>query len=194
LLSPGNNNFQFRLFSHQILTSFITFSLGASLGRIGDRIGAKTRLWLFLGTLLQSFFTVAASLTVWKCDQLSINISRDNPNWTHPLGFAGIGFMSASLGLQGIMATRLNSQFADSGKPLLHVCCQSSFLIESFTVVLTVLLCELMSDPDAFSVKHVESRDYKTISIFSFFLGGFVSRAIIDKVLFLPYLSYHSSC
>jgi len=163
LFSPGNTNFEFQIVDRQALTSVLTFILGASLGRFGDHIGSKTRLWLFIGTFIQCLFTMAAALAIWKCDQRSVSLSRGEPNWTNTLGFVGLGFASASIGLQGIMGKRINSQFAT-------------------TVVLTTIWCELMADPKALLVKHVPSRDHKLLSIFSLFLGGFVSRALIDKV------------
>lgn len=163
LFSPGNSNFEFQIVDRQALTSVITFILGASLGRIGDHIGSKTRLWLFLGTLVQCLFTMAAALAIWKCDQRSVALSRGEPNWTNTLGFVGLGFASASIGLQGIMGKRINSQFAT-------------------TVVLTTIWCELMADPKALLPRHVPSRDHKLLSIFSLFFGGFVCRALIDKV------------
>jgi hypothetical protein len=116
LFTPGNSNFEFQIVDRQALTSVITFILGASLGRIGDHIGSKTRLWLFLGTLVQCLFTMAAALAIWKCDQRSVSLSRGEPNWTNTLGFVGLGFASASIGLQGIMGKRINSQFATTGR------------------------------------------------------------------------------
>jgi len=163
LFAPGNTNFEFQIVDRQAFTSVGTFILGASLGRIGDHIGAKTRMWLFLGTMIQCLLTMAGSLAIWKSDQRSISFSRGEPNWTNTLGFVGLGFISASIGLQGIMGKRVNSQFAT-------------------TVVLTTIWCELMADPKFFLAKHVPSRDHKMLSIFSLFLGGFVSRALIDKV------------
>jgi len=75
----------------------------------------------------------------------------------------GLGWMSASIGLQGIMGKRVNSQFAT-------------------TVVLTTIWCELMADPKAFQLRRVISRDHKLLSVFALFFGGFVGRALIDKL------------
>jgi MFS family permease len=85
--------------------------MGAFIGRLGDRIGPKARLWLVLGTLIQALFTMAAAVAVWKSGQPSIANARALPAWTNALTFVCLGFMSASLGLQGIMAKRLNTQF-----------------------------------------------------------------------------------
>ncbi len=98
------------------LTSVITFIAGASLGRIGDKMGSKSRAWLCLGTFIQALFTMAAALSAWKGNQPSIAESRGDPAWTNTLAYVTIGFMSASLGLQGIMGKRVNTQFATTSK------------------------------------------------------------------------------
>jgi hypothetical protein len=92
----------------QALTSLIAFNLGSSLGRIGDGVGALTRLWLVLGTFLQAIFTAIA---IWKSGQPSIADSRGTPAWSNLLSFVCVVFISASLGLQGIMGKRLNTAF-----------------------------------------------------------------------------------
>ncbi|KAI8986794.1 hypothetical protein BD414DRAFT_487047 [Trametes punicea] len=152
----------FHIADQQALTSVLTFIGGASLGRIGDRMGPKTRAWLFLGTMIQALFTMAAAIAAWKSGQGSIAEIRGNPAWTNALTFVAIGFMSASLGLQGIMGKRVNTQFAT-------------------TIVLTTVWCELMADPKLLNFRQrVISRDHKLIAILALFLGGFVGRAIID--------------
>ena len=108
---PGERDTSFHLADKQALTSVLTFIFGAFLGRIGDRIGAKTRLWLFLGTMIQALFTMAAALCVWKSGQPSTSDARSDPAWSNALTFACVGFMSASMGLQGIMGKRVNTQF-----------------------------------------------------------------------------------
>ena len=100
----------------QALVSLLTFLGGASLGRIGDKMGSNTRAWLFLGTMIQALFTMAAALTVWKGGQGSIAGFRGEPAWTNALSFVALGFASATVGLQGIMGKRVNSQFATTGK------------------------------------------------------------------------------
>lgn len=99
----------------QALVSLVTFLGGASLGRIGNRIGDNTRLWLFLGTLIQALFTMAAAVTVFKGGQGSVADNRGDPAWTNALSFIALGFASASIGLQGIMGKRVSSQFATTG-------------------------------------------------------------------------------
>jgi Protein of unknown function (DUF1275) len=86
--------------------------MGAAMGRLGDRMGSKTRAWLCLGTMLQALFTVAAALLLWKDSRSTATISTTGPAWTNLEGYAAIAFISASMGLQGIMGKRLNTAFA----------------------------------------------------------------------------------
>ena len=39
-----------------------------------------------------------------------------------------------------------------------------------------------MADPKLFLPRRVTTRDHKIIGIFALFLGGFASRAILDKI------------
>jgi MFS family permease len=98
------------------LASLITFCLGAVVGRIGDKIGAKTRLWLMLGTFLQALMSMAAAIAIRKSGEPSFEGVNGAPAWTTPAAFVGVGFMSASFGLQGIMAKRLNTSFTTTRK------------------------------------------------------------------------------
>lgn len=107
----GHRDTSFHIADKQALTSLLTFILGASLGRIGDWMGPKSRAWLFLGTFIQALFTMTAALTAWKSGQGSVADDRGDPAWSNVLTFVALGFMSASLGLQGIMGKRVNTQF-----------------------------------------------------------------------------------
>ncbi|KAL0566241.1 hypothetical protein V5O48_015773 [Marasmius crinis-equi] len=148
----------------QALTSLGAFCFGAFIGRYGDHIGSHTRLWLFSGTFLQALFTMAAAVTIWQSDAGGIADDRGDPAWTTGLTFACVVFMSASLGLQGIMGKRLNTQFTT-------------------TIVLTTVWVELFTDPSLFNLrKKVITRDHKLIAAGSLFIGGFVSRAILAEV------------
>jgi len=160
---PGHRDQQFHRADQQALTSLISFNLGAFLGRIGDKMGPMTRLWLATGTFIQAIFTMIASITIWKSHEGSIAATRGDPAWTNLLSFVCVVFMSASLGLQGIMGKRLNTQFTT-------------------TVVLTTVWCELMADPKLFSRGPVITRDHKLIAAASVFLGGFLGRALVDQI------------
>jgi hypothetical protein len=122
------------------------------------------------------------AIAIWQSGQGSIASNRGDPAWTNVETFVGLGFMSASLGLQGIMGKRLNTQFTTTS------CAPStSFglveaLIAHLIVVLTTVWCELMSEPKLFSPRHVRSRDHKLLAALSLFLGGFVGRALLDKI------------
>jgi hypothetical protein len=61
---------------------------------------------------------MVAAVTLWKSGDASVADVRADPTWTHPLSFVALAFMSASLGLQGNLAKRLNTQFGTTSKPL----------------------------------------------------------------------------
>jgi len=109
--APGPS---FRLIDKQSLTSVLSFLFGAFLGRIGDKMGNKTRLWLFVGTFIQALFTMAAAILLWKGNQSSFG--AHGPTWTNAEGFAALALASASMGLQGIMGKRVNTQFATTSQ------------------------------------------------------------------------------
>jgi hypothetical protein len=75
-------------------------------------MGAKTRAWLVFGTFLQALFTMAAALAIWQSREGSIGTSRGDLAWSNALSYVAVAFISASLGLQGIMGKRVNTQFA----------------------------------------------------------------------------------
>jgi hypothetical protein len=78
--SPGHRDLTFHRADQQALTSLISFNLGASIGRFGDKMGAISRLWLVSGTFLQALFTMTASIAIWKSGQPGVAVSRlDKP-------------------------------------------------------------------------------------------------------------------
>jgi len=115
---PGHRDTSFHLPDKQALTSVMTFLFGAFLGRIGDRIGAKTRIWLFLGTIFQSLLTMGGAIALWQTHQGSVASDRAEPSWTKAGTYACLGLISASMGLQGIMGKRVNTQFATTSASL----------------------------------------------------------------------------
>ncbi|KAL1741323.1 hypothetical protein HDZ31DRAFT_76260 [Schizophyllum fasciatum] len=150
----------------QALASLIAFNLGAFIGRIGDHIGARRRSWLVGGSALATLLTMAAALAMWRSGQDADGIAADrgDPAWTNATTFVALCFMSASLGVQGIMGKRLNTQFGT-------------------TIVLTTIWVELMADPGLFRFRErVKTRDHRLIGAGSLFLGGFVSRALLAKI------------
>jgi Protein of unknown function (DUF1275) len=138
--------------------------------------------------MIQALFTMAAAVSIWQSHQGSIASDRGNPSWTNALSFVCLGFMSASMGLQGIMGKRVNSQFATTSSFLQNTISllQLTFFFFS-AVVLTTVWCEFMADPKLFQLrKHVISRDHKFIAVVALFIGGFVGRAILGKYNPLP--------
>ncbi|PPR02260.1 hypothetical protein CVT24_011609 [Panaeolus cyanescens] len=162
--APGFRDQTFHKADQQALCSLLSFQFGAFLGRIGDRVGAQKRSWLIAGTFLQGLLGMAAAIAFWKSGQPSLSGERELPAWTNALTFVGLAFMSASLGLQGIQAKRLNTQFGT-------------------TIVLTTVWVELVTDPGLFKLrKRVMTRDHRFIAAGALFLGAFVGRAILAKV------------
>jgi len=163
-VNNGVRDKTFHKADQQALCSLIAFNAGAFIGRVGDHYGPKKRLWLVAGTFVQALFTMAAALAIWKSGQPSVASDRGDPSWTDALSFVCLAFMSASLGLQGILAKRLNTQFGT-------------------TIVLTTIWVELMSDPRLFNFRQkVISRDHKALAAAALFIGGFTSRSILQTV------------
>jgi len=71
--------------------------------------------------------------------------------------------MAASLGLQGIIGKRLNTQF-------------------STTVVLTAIWIELIADPKLFFGQKVVSRDHKILALVALCGGAISARLILDGI------------
>ncbi len=61
---------------------------------------------------------MAAAVTIYKSGQPSVADERAFPTWTNTLSFACVAFMSASLGVQGIVGKRLNTQFTTTSMSL----------------------------------------------------------------------------
>ncbi|KPV71537.1 uncharacterized protein RHOBADRAFT_47715 [Rhodotorula graminis WP1] len=144
----------------QALTSLLSFLLGTSLGRIGDRVGAKKRWWAMSATFISALLTMAAALCAHFSRETSVAEFRTEASWRSPQGMAALGFASASLGLQGIVAKRLNPASGTS-------------------LVLTTVWVELANDPLLFARKAVKSRDHRALAVFAAFLGGMCSAGIV---------------
>lgn len=114
--------------------------------------------------MIQALFSMAAAIAIWQSGQGSIAPNRSSPAWNNSVSFVCLGFMSASMGLQGIMGKRINSQFAT-------------------TVVLTSVWCELVADPKLFNLRRgIISRDHKVLAISGLFLGAFTGRALLAEI------------
>ena len=133
------------------------------MAQIGDKIGNNTRLWFFLGSLFQALLTAIAAITIHLGGQGSIASVRGSPAWTNPLGDVALGFASASMGLQGVMAKRLKSEF--------NAC-----------IVLSTTWVELVGDPKLFCRGFVKTREHRVYAILSAFVGGFTAFAILDRI------------
>ncbi|KAK7059711.1 Aldedh domain-containing protein [Favolaschia claudopus] len=155
------------------LSSLASFNVGAFLGRLGDRIGPQTRGWLVAGTLVQSVLTLVAGVCIQMSGQGGITDfvldfgagghGGGGTRWTHWLAYAGLACMAGSLGLQGIMAKRLNTGF-------------------STTVVLTSVWIDLMVDPKLFFFKKSKGRDQKVLALLALFFGAFLARLLLGEM------------
>ncbi|KAJ6572085.1 hypothetical protein B0H19DRAFT_1132514 [Mycena capillaripes] len=162
--SGSGHDTSFHIADRQAITSLLSFNAGAFFGRLGDRMGPHKRLWLVLSTFVQVLLTMAAALVIWKSGQGSIAAVRGDPSWTNTLTFVGLAFMSASLGVQGIVGKRLNTQFTT-------------------TIVLTTVWVELVTDPRLFNIRQkVITRDHKLIAAVALFGGAFAGRAILAQI------------
>jgi hypothetical protein len=87
--------------------------------QIGERLGVvKTRGWHIVACLLSTLLSLAGTLCLVDGARYGLGteaISRTELAWRGARGLAGMGFLSASLGLQGAIAKRLNSAFATTG-------------------------------------------------------------------------------
>ncbi|KAG1762985.1 hypothetical protein EV702DRAFT_210399 [Suillus placidus] len=158
-------DYSFHLVDQQALCSVISFALAVFLGgSIGDKMGSKTRAWLFLGTFIQTLFTIASAIVMWVGRESSTADARYAPTWSDTLSFMFTGFLSASMGLQGVMARRVNTHFGN-------------------TVALTAAWVDLMADPKLLDIRRlVPSRDHRILTIFCFVLGGFAGHVSLDKI------------
>ncbi|KAJ7154673.1 hypothetical protein C8R46DRAFT_911158 [Mycena filopes] len=145
----------------QALTSLVAFNIGAFAGRVGDRIGPQTRAWLILGSAAQAALTIAAGICSQESSgQSSVALVHGEPTWA--LSSLGLALMAASLGLQGIMGKRLNTQF-------------------STTVVLTAVCIELVADPQLFVRRRDTSRDHKLLVLVALFAGAVLARLLLGE-------------
>ncbi|KAF7323665.1 hypothetical protein MKEN_00587300 [Mycena kentingensis (nom. inval.)] len=148
------------------LTSLLAFNFGAFTGgRIGDRIGAQTRVWLVSGTLLQAALTFGAGLCVQLSGEGSVSAGRGTPAWTSLLSSVAMGLMAASLGVQGVIGKRLGTNL-------------------STTVVPTALWIELVADPHLFKspTRRIASRDHRALALFVLFGGAIIARLMLGQV------------
>ncbi|KAL1706612.1 hypothetical protein EV121DRAFT_269108 [Schizophyllum commune] len=158
----------FLIADKQALTSLLTFVAGGLVARAFERMGPKSRGWLWLGTMLQALLTMAAGIAGWKSNQGYPGISDDRfsvgPAWDDAVSFLCLGFISASMGLQGVQAIRLKT---NSGA----------------TLPLTTTWCELVGIDGLFRLhKWNTPRDQRMLGIFSVMLGALTARGLVFRI------------
>lgn len=115
LFSGPNAGPGFQQSDQQALVSLLSFVIGGLIGRLSYvslfGFAPQSRRWLFFGTLLQALFTLGGTLCAAFAHQSGFATMRNGLSWTDPLGFSALGFLSASMGLQGVMANHFGSHF-----------------------------------------------------------------------------------
>lgn len=76
--------------------------------------------------MLQCLFTMAAAVCIFRSHEPSVSDARSNPAWSNALSYVTIAFMSASMGLQGIMGKRVNTQFTTTSASPFALCSSTS--------------------------------------------------------------------
>lgn len=169
LFSGPVHDTHFRIADQQALVSVLTFLGGASIGRMTNMttssyFGPRRRAWLVLATLIMAMFSLAACLLAHASKGGDFASDRGNPAWTDACGFAALGFISASMGLQAAVGTRLGSHFATS-------------------VVLTTIWVQIVNDPNLHKLnRRMLARDSRLLAVLCLLIGGIVGRALIDTI------------
>ncbi|KZV80260.1 hypothetical protein EXIGLDRAFT_733362 [Exidia glandulosa HHB12029] len=158
-----------RMPDKQALVSLLSFLAGGALGRFtnienSSIFGAKKRAWLFLATLASALLTLAGCLFANASNAGVFATDRGEPAWTDVFGFLALGCISASMGLQAVVGTRLGSHFATS-------------------VVLTTIWVQIMSDPNLFKLnRRMLARDSRLLAVLFLLIGGIVGRALMNTI------------
>ncbi|KIY63419.1 hypothetical protein CYLTODRAFT_360010 [Cylindrobasidium torrendii FP15055 ss-10] len=162
-----NETTQFLIADRQALTSLLAFLVGCLFARIVERIGVRTRGWMWLGTMVQAALTAAyvfASAVNQGYPGISDDRFKAGPAWDDAVSFVCLGLMSASMGLQGLMSLRLKT---NSGA----------------TLPLTTTWIELLGVQALSNPKRLDTaRDQRAIGILSVVLGALTARGLIFKL------------
>lgn len=102
----------------QALVSLLSFIAGSLFGRLVGNgspkrpYGPKSRGWLILSTLMQALLTVFAAICSKMCHQNGMASMPRGPSWTGGHGLSALALLSASMGMQGNMATPIGAHLA----------------------------------------------------------------------------------
>ncbi|TYJ57820.1 hypothetical protein B9479_001430 [Cryptococcus floricola] len=155
--------FGFQKMDQQALVSLLSFCLATMLGQIGNRVGGKKRVWLVGATLGQMLLVGMASLLAHLSGETGLATGRGDPSWATPTGMSALAFLSAAIGLQGAVGTKL-------GTPM------------GTTVPLTSTWIDLFNDPFLFAFRHVRTRDVRAFGCLALISGAMISRVILGYI------------
>ncbi|KAF8913491.1 hypothetical protein CPB85DRAFT_1219420 [Mucidula mucida] len=158
----------FLVADQQALASLLSFLVGVLLSRLGESIGPRTRGWLWLATICQAFLTMFAAITSWKSNQGYPGISDQRldigPAWDDFVSFITLIFMSASMGMQGLVSMRLKT---NSGA----------------TLPLTTTWVELFGIEGLFKLNCFNTpRDQRLLGVASVMLGALAARGLVFRL------------
>jgi len=173
-LFPSNNGLQQSMSAHTLfaqidyrfsLCSLVCFLLGASVCRITNPsnttrpslLGHKVRIWLIVTTLLQALLTLCSALL--HSDRFA---GAGFGPYQSIYEFAALGLASASMGVQGGVAFRLESFFASS-------------------VVFTTIWIQLITEPTRARFPRDIAQLNRLLAVFAVLVGAVVSKVILDK-------------
>ncbi|BEJ14480.1 hypothetical protein CspHIS471_0402470 [Cutaneotrichosporon sp. HIS471] len=160
---PETRRLGFQKSDQQALTALVMFWLGTSMGRIGARVGNTRRAWLLSTSILQVFMAAIAAILSQFSGESAYAHDRAHPSWATPMGMGALAFLSASLGLQGIVGKRIGSAM-------------------NTTVVLTTTWVEIFNDPHLFAWRLVPSRDLRISGVCGVLFGAFSARALLGVI------------
>ncbi|WWD20190.1 hypothetical protein CI109_104666 [Kwoniella shandongensis] len=157
--TPGADD-GFQKMDQQALVSLLCFLVGASLGQIGNRVGGRKRSWLVGATLGMMVLMMGAAVAALVSGESGVASGRGDPSWVTPKGMLALAFLSAAMGLQGAVGSKL-------GSPL------------GCTVPLTSTWVDIFNDPFLFALKPIRTRDVRLLGAFALIFGACVARSIL---------------
>lgn len=109
LYDPRNRLDAFGISDYQALCSILSFALACQFGGRLLPWRKRSRARIVTSAVLQLLLTIIAAVTAYNTDGTTFNLSRANPSWHNPFGYATLALLSMSMGLQGIVGESLGT-------------------------------------------------------------------------------------